>query len=403
MSASAERARTVQATGGEPLRILIVHNAYQQRGGEDAVVEAERDLLQQHGHPVHLYQRHNDEVKGRNPLTLARDTVWSAQTGRDFTALMPSFRPDIVHVHNSFPLVSPSIYWAAHRARVPVVQTLHNFRLICPQALLLRDGKVCEDCVGHVPWRAVQHGCYRGSRTQTAGVAVMLQSHRLLGTWRDKVALYIALNDFCRDKFVQGGLPADRIRVKPNFVDLPEPAASSREGFLFVGRLSQEKGVDVLAAAMSQAQAGIRLRVAGTGPEQAVIAAAPGTTLLGALAAPAVYAEMGRSAALVIPSIWYENFPRTLVEAFACGLPVIASRLGALAALVQDGMTGLLFRPGDAADLACKLQWAATHPAEMAEMGCRARGVFEQQLSGAANYAQLLAIYREALGATATH
>ena len=384
----------------EPLRVLIVHNAYQQRGGEDAVVEAEYSLLQQHGHPVHLYQRHNDELRGRNPLALVRDTVWSSQTGRDFAPLLSTFRPDVVHVHNSFPLVSPSVYWAAHRAGVPVVQTLHNFRLICPQAMLLRNGMVCEDCVGRAPWPAVVHGCYRGSRAQSAAVAAMLQTHRALRTWRDKVTLYVALNEFCRDKFVQGGLPAERIRIKPNFVDLPAPAPQERGGFLFVGRLSAEKGVDVLAAAMQSAASGVHLRVAGAGPEQARISGAPNTTLLGSLDAPAVYAEMARSEALVIPSIWYENFPRTLVEAFANRLPVIASRLGALAALVREGDTGLLFEPGDASDLAARLHWAAAHPEEMARMGRRAREVYEFGLSAAANYRQLLAIYGEAVEGT---
>jgi glycosyltransferase involved in cell wall biosynthesis len=233
-----------------PARVLLVHNAYQQRGGEDAVVEAEAALLREHGHEVTLYTRHNDEVQGSSRLALARDTLWSPRTGRDLQALIGQHRPDVVHVHNSFPLVSPSVYWAAARAGLPVVQTLHNFRLLCPQALLLREGRICEDCVGRVPWRAVQHGCYRGSAVQSAAVAGMLQLHRGLGTWQRKVTLYIALNAFCRDKFIEGGLPAERIRIKPNFIDLPAPAPQPREGFLFVGRFSLEKGLAVLAQAL---------------------------------------------------------------------------------------------------------------------------------------------------------
>jgi glycosyltransferase involved in cell wall biosynthesis len=380
-----------------PARVLLVHNAYQQRGGEDAVVEAEAALLREHGHEVMLYTRHNDEVQGASRLALARDTLWSPRTGRDLQALISQHRPDVVHVHNSFPLVSPSVYWAAARAGLPVVQTLHNFRLLCPQALLLREGRLCEDCVGRVPWRAVQHGCYRGSAVQSAAVAGMLQLHRGLGTWQRKVTLYIALNAFCRDKFIEGGLPGERIRIKPNFVDLPAPAPHPREGFLFVGRFSLEKGLAVLAQALALAPPGTAVHAAGSGPDAPLLEGAPGVHPLGPLPPAAVYAQMARRRALVLPSIWYENFPRTLVEAFANGLPVIASRLGAMATLVEDGVTGLLFQPGDAADLAAKLAWADAHPAEMQRMGDRARRHYEAELTGPANLRQLQAIYSEAL------
>ncbi|KPF43946.1 transferase [beta proteobacterium AAP121] len=380
-----------------PARVLLVHNAYQQRGGEDAVVEAEATLLREHGHEVTLYSRHNDEVAGLSRLALARDTLWSPRTGRDLQALISQHRPGVVHVHNSFPLVSPSVYWAAARAGLPVVQTLHNFRLLCPQALLLREGRICEDCVGRVPWRAVQHGCYRGSAVQSAAVAGMLQLHRGLGTWQRQVTLYIALNAFCRDKFIEGGLPAERIRIKPNFIDLPAPAPQSREGFLFVGRFSLEKGLEVLAQALALAPPGTALHAAGSGPDAGLLEGAPGVQLLGPLPPASVYAQMARRRALVLPSIWYENFPRTLVEAFANGLPVIASRLGAMATLVEDGVTGLLFRPGDAADLAAKLAWAEAHPAEMQRMGDQARRHYEAELTGPANLQQLRAIYAEAM------
>ncbi len=382
-----------------PVRVLLVHNAYQQRGGEDAVAEAEAALLRQHGHEVELYMRHNDEVNRISRFAVACDTLWSLRTRRDLQALFMRHRPDIVHVHNSFPLISPSVYWAAARAGLPVVQTLHNFRLLCPQAQLLRESRICEDCVGRVPWRAVQHGCYRGSIAQSAAVAGMLQLHRSLGTWQHQVTLYIALNAFCRDKFIEGGLPAARIRIKPNFVDLsaPAPAPQPREGFLFVGRYSQEKGLAVLAQALGAAPPGLVLRAAGSGPDEHVLSGAPGVDLLGPLAPTEVYAQMARHRALVLPSIWYENFPRTLVEAFANGLPVIASRLGAMATLVDDGVTGLLFRPGDARDLATKLAWAQTHPAEMQHMGENARRYYESALTGQANLHQLRALYAEAI------
>ena len=176
--------------------VLVVHNAYQQRGGDDAVVAAEVDLLRRHGHTVHTYFRHNDEVKGSSRAALAAGTLWSRSAYRDVAELIRKHQPRVMHVHNTLPLISPAVYWAAARAGVPVVQTLHNFRLVCPQALMLREQRVCEDCVGRIPWRAVVHSCYRESAVQSAVVAGMLQTHRWLGTWRTRVARYVALNDF---------------------------------------------------------------------------------------------------------------------------------------------------------------------------------------------------------------
>lgn len=381
------------------LNILIIHNAYQQRGGEDSVVDAEIELLQSHGHGVATYFRHNDDVAQQTKLALVKDTHWSTRTTVDIARLVDDFRPDVIHVHNTFPLISPSLYWAAAQRGVPVVQTLHNFRLHCPQAMYLRDGKVCEDCLGHIPWRGVLHGCYRGSRAQTAVLASMVTLHRALGTWQTKVTRYIALNEFCRTKFIEGGLPAERVLVKPNFVDFPSPEALARNGFLFVGRLSAEKGVDVLVQAFATL-AGAALRVAGTGPEAHLLQGVAGLSALGALPGEQVRQQMAGASALVLPSIWYENFPRTLVEAFGCGLPVIASRIGALAELVTDGVTGLLFEPGNATDLADKMRWAQQHPAEMAAMGQNARALYEANFTAERNYQQLMAIYAEAIAAT---
>lgn len=379
-----------------PHRVLVVHNAYQQRGGEDSVVEAEVALLRRHGHHVHLYQRHNDELSGMSRADLAVQSFWSTQTLRDVAALIAEHRPTVVHVHNTLPLVSPSVYWAAHRAKVPVVQTLHNFRLLCPQALMLRDGRVCEDCVGKVPWRAVQHRCYRESAVQSAVVAGVLQGHRWLGTWQHKISRYIALNSFCRDKFIEGGLPAERISIKPNFVDLPRTEQGPRGALLYVGRLSQEKGVTTLANALRGLAAPVSLRVIGSGPEAHVLGGLAAVTSLGALPPQAVFEEMRAASALVVPSIWYENYPRTIVEAYACGTPVIASRIGALASLIQDGITGLHFNPGDAADLAEKLAWAQRNTEAMAQMGRNARVYYEQKLTGDVNYRQLIDIYDKA-------
>ena len=373
-------------------RVLFVHNAYQHRGGEDSVVEAEIALLRAHGHAVETYYRTNDDVAGMSSLALVRHTLWSPRTWHDLAELIRRFQPDVIHVHNTFPLISPSLFWAAEHAGVPVVQTLHNFRLMCLNALFLREGKVCEDCMGHLPWRGVARACYRGSRAASAALAGMLTLHRGLGTYQSKVARYIALNEFCRGKFIEGGLPAERVVVKPNFVDFAAPLPAARAGLLFVGRLSVEKGVATLAQAMALSP-DAALRVAGDGPEAGMLDGVAGVTRLGSLPGEAVRQEMSRAAALVVPSICYENFPRTIAEAFACGLPVIASRIGALADIVQDGETGLLFEPGNPRDLADKLAWAQAHPEQMEAMGRHARAQYEAKFSAEVNYQRLMEIY----------
>jgi glycosyltransferase involved in cell wall biosynthesis len=377
-------------------RVMVVHNSYQQLGGEDTVVEAEVALLEARAHAVMRFGRHNDEIPHLSRVQLAAGTIWSSRTVRDVTNALRQFRPDVVHVHNTFPLISPSIFWAAARARTPIVQTLHNFRLLCPQAMFLRGGKVCEDCLGRSPVPGMVHACYRGSTAQSAVLGGMLMVHRAIGTYDQKISRYIVLNEFCRRKFIQGGLPPDRVVVKPNFVDYPVAADGARNGFLFVGRLSPEKGVSVLATAVGKL-VDVSLRVAGCGPDGYLLEGASGVSNLGALPPEAVRAEMGAATALVLPSIWYENFPRTLVEAFACGLPVIASRIGALADLVDDGVTGLLFEAGDARDLAAKMRWAMHHPEQMAEMGRNARWKYEAEFTADRNYAQLMAIYDDVI------
>ena len=378
------------------MKVLVAHNAYQWSGGEDAVVDAEVALLRRHGHDVVLLKRHNDELESLGRATAAAGTLWSSRTTQDWDDVVGSWRPDVLHVHNFFPLISPSLHWAASRDGVAVVQTLHNFRLMCPQAMFLREGRLCEDCLGKVPWRGVLHACYRGSRLQSAALAGMIVLHRGLNTWQRKVDRFIALSQFSRVKFIEGGLPAERVAVKPNFVDFQPPLQQPRAGFLFVGRLSVEKGISTLL----QASRGLPDRivsVAGTGPELPLLDSASNIDYLGSLAADDVRDRMQKATALVLPSIVYENFPRTLVEAYASGLPVVASRIGALAELVDDGKTGLLFDTADADDLGRKLRWALDHPDLMDRMGREARTRYEALFSADHNHTLLMEVYEEAM------
>jgi len=355
-------------------------------------------LLRERGHEVALYARDNSELDLIGPLEASAQALWSRRTTAEIADLCARFRADLVHAHNTFALVSPSLYWATFRARVPVVQTLHNYRLMCVQGMFLRGNRVCEDCLGHVPWRGVLRRCYHGSAMESAALAGVVTVHRMIGTFRGRVTRYIALNEFCRRKFIEGGLPAGRIAVKPNFVDVPPPPEAAREGALFVGRLSEEKGVATLLGALERAR-GTRVEVVGTGPEAARLASHSRVRAHGWLGPAQVFERMRAAAFLVLPSVWFECFPRTLVEAFACGLPVIASRVGALEELVEHGRTGLLFRPGSAKSLARALDYAQTHPDLMREMGANARTAYEKHFSPQRNYEQLMVIYDDALGA----
>jgi len=379
------------------MKILIAHNAYQYHGGEDAVVEAEAKLLRQHGHQVELYLRSNDELNSMSMPKAAMAAVWSRQSAAELDQRCDELQPELIHVHNTFPLMSPSLYWTAARRGVPLVQTLHNFRLLCPQAMLFREGKVCEDCIGKFPWRAITRKCYRNSALQSAVTVSMLGVHRALGTFDRQVGCYIALNEFCREKFIEGGLPADRLRVKPNFVAADSPPQETvRTGGLFVGRLSHEKGIHVLAGAASMLGEA-SLKVIGTGPLESAVAQAFKENYLGFRPQHEVRDRMARAEYLVVPSTGMETFGLVVVEAFSCGTPVIASAHGGLADLIADGVTGLLATPGDAAELAAKIKWAKAHVEQMRNMGRAARLEYESKYTPERNYQILMQIYEDAI------
>jgi glycosyltransferase involved in cell wall biosynthesis len=390
------------------VKILVVHNVYQQRAGEEAVVGAEARLLEANGHAVVRYERHNDELRRRGALSgigAAVETVWSSRSFREMAELIGKERPDVAHFHNTFPLISPSAYYACAQAGVPVVQTLHNYRLLCPAAKFLRDGKVCEACLGrNAAWPGVVHGCYRGSRAATAAAAAMLAVHRGMGSWQTKVDVYIALSEFARRKFIEGGLPGDRVVVKPNFVASDLTPRTQPGGYvLFVGRLSEEKGPQLLLSAWHGMHTIIPLRIAGDGPLFEKLSREIGASslahieLVGQRTSDEVRALMRGARFLVFPSMWYEGFPMTIAEAFASGLPVVVSRLGSMAEIVQHGVTGLHFEPGAATDLAAKVEWAWNRPEELARMGRDARAEYEAKYQPSTNYELLMDIYRVAI------
>jgi glycosyltransferase involved in cell wall biosynthesis len=382
-------------------RVLQVHTRYRQAAGEDEVVAAERRLLEEAGLQVTqvLFDNPGPAASRMSlaPVRQGISAVWSRGAARRVRKAIVASRSQVVHVHNTFVSASPSVYGAAAACRVPVVQTVHNYRLVCPAGTLYRSGRPCTDCVGHaIPWPAVAHSCYRGSRAQSAVVAATLAVARAKGTYSRGIGAYLSLTSFQRDLLIRGGLPADKIQVLPNFLE-PDPgmARDPRSGFLYVGRLSEDKGVPTLLRAAAMAPGPVR--IAGRGPLSPLVDAAAGTgdvEALGRLDKSAVFDQLRRAIAMVLPSVWYEGLPVAVLEAYATGTPVIASGIGSLAEIVEDGVTGLLVSPGDAEDLADRMRWADDHRSEMRRMGLSARKAYETRYRGAMHLGALLDTYQ---------
>jgi len=384
------------------LSVLVIHNQYRQPGGEDVVVRAETEMLRTAGHRVASFIRNNATIAEYNPLqkaSLLVSATWNRAACAAIRELIAKERPDVAHFHNFMPLVSPAAYDACHSAGVPVVQTLHNYRLLCPAGTLYGEGRICEDCKRSLT-RAVARGCYRDSHLQTATVALMLGAHRLRGTWNRSVDAYIALSQFSRDYFVAAGLPAGKVHVKPNFLQRgPDRRAGPGDYALFVGRLAPEKGVLEMLKAW-QRLPHIPLFVVGDGPLHDQVAQivreshSAHIKLLGRLCAEDTQTQMKGARFLVFPSRWYEPFGMALLEAAACSVPAIAARIGGVPELVVEGHTGLLFSPESFDELAAKANWAWGHPAEMDAMGSAARHRYQQKYTAERNYEMLLNIYR---------
>lgn len=384
------------------MRILTVHNNYQQPGGEEQIFATETALLESYGHEILRYTLDNDRIAATNPLLLAKNTLWNSTVYRELRSLIRAKQPQVAHFHNTFPLISPAAYYAARDEGVAVIQTLHNYRLLCPNALFFRAGRVCEDCLGKVPLPGVIHGCYRGSHSASAMVAATVSLHSLLGTWTNVVDAFIVYSQFAMHKFIEGGLPAEKLAFKTNFLH-PVPAPGEGKGgyAVFVGRLSIEKGLGVMLDAWRQLGGKIPLKILGDGPMAGLVTEAiremPEIEWLGRRPLEEVYEIVGDAAFLVFPSEWYETFGRVAIEAFAKGTPVVASNIGAIAELVDHQHNGLLFRPSSPTDLANQIEWLLAHPQALAQMRLTARAEFDAKYTASDNCQRLIEIYQTAL------
>jgi glycosyltransferase involved in cell wall biosynthesis len=393
------------------MKVLLAHTYYRSSApsGEDAVFECERRLLERSGVEVVPFIRRNDDIAdaaGLAQVRLAVETSWSMRSYRAVRELIRRERPDVAHFHNTFPQISPSAYAACRDHGVPVVQTLHNYRLICAGALLQLDGRPCEKCVNGSPvlglLPGLRHRCYRGSLAATGALTLMLAANRLNGSYERNVDRYIALTRFAASRLAAAGLPADRIVVKPNCLeDAPEPGAGSADYALYVGRLSQEKGVRTLLGAW-QRLGHQRLLIVGHGPlydelRETARTAGLAVEFLGHRPRAEVLALTRHAMFLIVPSEWYEGFPMVVLEAFACGTPVIASRIGSLDEIVTDGVTGVKFNPADPDGLAEAVRRLSSDPAELARMRVAAREAFDRDYRSERNLAELTAIYCDAI------
>lgn len=332
-------------------RVLIVHNYYQIPGGEDTVVNNEKKMLEENGHDVVMYTRHNDEIKEKGimgKLLLPFETIYSFKTIRDIKKIVKEKKIDIVHIHNTFPLISPSIYSASKKAGAKVVQTVHNFRLLCPAATFARDNKICEDCVNKGLLNSIRHNCYRNSKLQTIISASMLKFNRIIGSYK-KVDAYIALTEFNKEK-LSSLIPKEKIFVKPNFCEklsIPIVPIEEREYFMFLGRLDKLKGINLLVEAWKEIK-GEELLIVGTGPEEEYLKKyindnnIKNVKLIGYKKKDEAMKLLSKAKALIFPVQWYEPFGLVLIEALKLGVPIIANDIGSIFEIINNDKLGII-------------------------------------------------------------
>lgn len=398
------------------MKITIVHNAYPQYGGEDTVVANEMAMLERHGGDVIPWIVPTEESGILNLIRCGFSAMWNPFAYRKLKLLLAREKPDIVHCHNTFPLLSPSVFAACHNAGVPVVQTIHNYRHICPAGGFFREGHICEECIGKkFPIPALKHGCYRNSLIASAVPAMTAYAQRIRRTFERDVDALIALNCFEREKLIEGGIPADKIIIKPNFC--PEPVSRKPDPrpadkpftICFAGRFSEDKGIPLLLEAW-KAFSGIAalngmpnacLQIAGGGDLADMVSKAAEQSesiqYMGSLSHEATVEMIAQADCLVCPSLWYEGMPMTLLEAFGSGTPVIASRIGGLPEMVEDGINGFLFSPGDKNELETRIHKLHSSPELLAEMGKNAHDIYQTRYSEPVNFPLLEKIYRNAI------
>lgn len=386
------------------MRILLVHNRYQQAGGEDTVFWSESSLLSEHGHDVEHVIYDNSTINSFfQKIISGLSIVYNPASARALRMKIRDFHPNIIHVHNFLPLVSPSVFFVAKRNNIPVVLTLHNYRLLCPSAILFYHGHIYEKSIHSIlPWDAIWKGVYRNSRIQTALVALMTATHTVLGTWKNKVDCYIALTHFAKSKFENAAIsiPVEKLQVKPNFVEDCGRIESEREDyFLFIGRLTEEKGIRTLLKAASLYN--FKFVVIGEGPLAKEVEDFarhnPETTYTGQLPKEAVIDHLRRCKALIFPSTWFEGFPVTIIEAFSAGTPVLASDMGGMKEIIQDGVNGLHFKAGNENDLAAKIIELNENTDLLKELSRNARLTYLKHYTPSQNYHKLIGVYEKVL------
>ncbi len=391
------------------MRVLLAHCFYRSSApsGEDSVYNNEKLLLEANNIDVMPLEKQNDDINISSltgKLKAALNTAWSRQSYTEVANMIKRNRPDIAHFHNTFPQLSPSVYKACHDNKVPVVQTLHNYRIICPGAMLLRDGKPCELCLDDIifPLHSLKYKCYRNSISATSALALMITRNRLTGTYNNTVNSYIALTHFAKEKFISGGLPENKILVKPNFLsDTITPSFKNKNYAIFVGRLSDEKGIKTLLKSWLGVK-NLQLKVLGDGNLREELEEFSkknniNAQFLGFQSHKTVLHEVKNAMLQIIPSECYEGFPMSVLESFASGTPVIASRLGSLQEIIEDNKTGVLFEPANPAELLRKINALINNPTKRIMLASGAREVFEKKYSQKVNFKTLMNIYKTSI------
>jgi glycosyltransferase involved in cell wall biosynthesis len=382
------------------MRILLIHNRYKQYGGEDAVLKAESAMLAGFGNEVVQMVLDNSVIKTfLDKCLFGLKTIYNPESAHALQTRIAEFSPDVIHVHNFLPLVSPSVFIMARKSGVPVVLSLHNYRMLCPSATLFYNGQIYEKSIhSFFPFDAVWKGVYRNSKVETAIVAIMLLSHRLLGTWKHKVSGYIALSHFGRKKFENSilNIAPYKMFVKSNFVEDCGNGDANRENFfLYVGRLTQEKGIDTLLKAANSHN--FKLVIIGDGPMNKCVEDAalqnPNISFLGFQPKPVIISYLKKCKAMIFPSIWYETYPVTILEALSTGTPVIASNLGSMMEMIQNEKTGLHFEPGNEKDLVSKIIKITNEGGFTKSLSDNARKTYLENYTPEKNYSILMNIY----------